>query len=388
MGGTILRNAKLHLTSEDFAEADSLVVQNRRIIPLDPTLLEDGNSEEIDLNGLHVAPGLIDTLVNGCAGVTFGAAPTTDTLERMRRYQTQKGTLTFVPTLISGPRESMTQALNTVSSFMDKHPGVCPGLHLEGPFINSERKGFHPVGYVRNIADADIAYLREYKKSIAYMTIAPEIVKDKYILALRDSLIRMSVGHTNATFYDALAAFKNGVGAVTHAFNGMRPMTGRDPGVLGAALLSDNVFVSVIADGRHVHAALIRLLHKLLGNRLYVVSDAQAVAGSPNQMTSFTISGTEVFVDQNRGLIDSKGSLAGSNVCLMDSVRYLVRQCGFSLDEALEAASLTPAKMLGIDNEYGKIEGGYMANLIIFDDDFQIRYIVQNGFLKTAAEFL
>ncbi len=388
MGGTILRNAKLHLTSEDFAQADSLVVQNHRIIPLDPVLLEDGTSEEIDLNGLHVAPGLIDTLINGCAGVTFGASPNKETLEKMRRYQTQKGTLTFVPTLISGPRENMTQALNSVAAFMEKHPGVCPGLHLEGPFINSERKGFHPVGYVRSMTESDVSYLKQYKKSIAYMTIAPESVKPKFIQDLRDSHIVLSIGHSNASFYDALASFKNGVSSVTHGFNGMRLMTGRDPGILGAAVLSDNIFISLIADGRHVHPALIRMIHKLVGNRLFIVSDAQAVAGSPQLMSSFTVSGTEVFVDQVRGLIDAKGSLAGSNVCLMDSVRFLVRTCGFTIDEALEAASLTPARMLGIDHEYGKIEGGYIANLIIFDDDFRIRYVVQNGFLKTSAELL
>lgn len=387
MGGTILRNARLHLTSPEFDGADSLAVQDHRIIPVNPALFEDGTSEEINLNGLHVAPGLIDLLVNGCAGVTFGNDLSAEGLEKMRRYQTQHGTLTFVPTLSSGPRENMTKAINVIDAFKENHPGVCPGLHLEGPFINSERKGFHPVGCIRSIMDADISFLREHADTIAYMTIAPEVVRGKQLLDLLVAGIKLSMGHSNAGFTDALTAMRAGVTNITHLYSGMRPMTGREPGILGAALNFDGVSAGVIADGRHVHPAIIRILHKLLGDRLYIVSDSRSVAGAQEQ-TSFTIAGTEVFVDPNRGLIDAKSSLAGTNVTLLDEVRYLVRVCDFTLDEALAAASTVPAQVLGIDNEYGRIGPGFMADLIIFDDEFRIRCIIQNGFMKNSAEFL
>ena len=196
------------------------------------------------------------------------------------------------------------------------------------------------------------------------------------------------MGHTNCTFADALNAMRSGVTNVTHIYNGMRPMTGRDPGLLGVALNFDQITAGLIADGRHVHPAVIRIAHRLLGDRLYIVSDSQAVAGAKEQVSSFTVSGTEIFVDPNRGLIDSKGALAGTNVSLLDEVRYLVKVCDFTLDEALAAASTTPARVLGIDNEYGRIEPGFMADLIIFDDDFRIRYIIQNGFMKNSAELL
>lgn len=387
MAAVILRNARLHLTSEEFEGADCLAVQNHRIIPLDPMLLEDGAAEEIDLNGMHVAPGLIDLLVNGCAGVTFGSDLSLEGLEKMRRWLTQRGTLTFVPTLVSGPRENMTRALQTVASFRAKHPEVCPGLHLEGPFINSEKKGFHPLGYIRSISDADIAYLKEHKDAIAYMTIAPEVVGPKYIQLLQSLNIKLSIGHSHASFVDTINAFKQGIKAVTHIYNGMRPMTGREPGILGALFNYDNVFASLIADGRHVHPACIRTAHKILGNRLFIVSDSQAAAGDEDTST-FTIAGTEVFVDKKRGLIDSKGALAGTNISLLDSVRFLVKTCGFDPDDALACASLNPARVLGIDHEYGLIAGGYIANLIIFDDDFKIRYVIQNGYLKTTAELV
>lgn len=388
MGATILRNAKLHLTKGAFEGADSIAVQNHRIIPLDPVLLEDGTSEEIDLNGLHVAPGLIDLLVNGCAGVTFSTDLSLDGLERMRRWQTLHGTLTFVPTLVSGPRENMTRALQSVRKFMDKHPGICPGLHLEGPFINPERKGFHGNGYIRGISNSDITYLRENLENIAYMTVAPEIVRSKYLAELLGMEMKLSLGHTNASFNDAVEAFKLGVTNVTHLFNAMRSLNGREPGIIGAVLNAQTVRAGVIADGRHVHPAIVRIIHQMLKDRMYIVSDAQAVAGSPELMTSFTVAGTEVFNDAKRGLIDAKGSLVGTNICMLDGVKFLVKTCGLSVDEALTAASSVPAQVLGLDKECGYIDTGYRADLIVFNDDFKLRYVIQNGFLKTIAELL
>lgn len=388
MGATILRNAKLHLTKGVLEGADSLAVQNHRIIPLDPVLLEDGTSEEIDLNGMHVAPGFIDLLVNGCAGVTFSSDLSLDGLERMRRWLTLRGTLTFVPTLVSGPRESMTRALASVRKFMDKHPGVCPGIHLEGPFINPERKGFHGSGYIRGISNSDLAYLRDNIDNIAYMTVAPEVVRGKFLMELLNMGMKLSLGHTNATFNDTVDAFKLGVNNITHLFNAMRPVNGREPGIIGAVLNAQTVRAGVIADGRHVHPAIVRIVHQMLKDRMYIVSDSQAIAGSPEIMNSFTVAGTEVFNDSKRGLIDAKGSLVGTNICMMDGVKFLVKTCGIPLEEALMAASTIPARVLGLDYESGWIDNGYRADLIVFNDDFKIRYVIQNGFLKTTAELI
>ena len=386
MAATILRNCRLHMTSPEFEGKDALAVLNHRIVPIEPSILEDVDSEEIELNGLHVAPGLIDMLVNGCAGVTFSNELSTDSLDRMRRWQSQHGTLIFCPTLISGPRENMTRALTSMKTFMGNHPGVCPGVHLEGPFIHPEKKGFHPSNYIRPITEADITQLMDFKRNIAYITVAPEAVKRKQMAMLMQNDIRVSLGHTNCSYAAAINAFKAGVRNVTHIYNGMRAVSGRDPGLIGAVLNSKDVYAGLIADGRHVHPAVINILRRLMVERLYIVSDAQAVAGSPELMNTFTIAGTEVFVDNSRGLIDAKGSLVGTNVCLMDCIRFLVKVCGFTIDEALRCATTNPAKLLGLDNEYGRIEGGYVADLIIFDDDFVIRYVIKNGFLKNIAE--
>ncbi len=387
MSATILRNATLHLTSEEFEDVDTIAVQDHRIIPMDPILLEDGTSEEIDLEGMHVAPGFIDLLVNGCNGVNFCNEVSVDCLETMRRWQTAHGTTTFVPTLISSPRENMTRAFAAVAEFREKHPGICPGIHLEGPFINSLHKGFHPAGYIRQMGEADLAYIIENKEVISYMTIAPESVKPKYVLDLLSNKIKLSLGHTACTYLEAYACLKAGVNNVTHIFNAMRSMVGREPGLIGAVVGNDRVFAGVIPDGKHLHPAIIRFLHRIFGNRLYIVSDVQSVAGMARVPGSFAVGGNEIFVDSKRGLIDSKGALAGTTISMMDGVRFLVERCGYTLDEALEAASTTPAKVLGL-KEYGRIEGGFMADLVVFDDDFKVNYVIQNGFLKTSAELL
>lgn len=385
MSATIFRNAQLHVTSPEFKGTTDFVVQDHRIIPMDASLLENGATEEIDLAGMHVSPGFIDLLVNGCNGASFANDPTVDTLETMRAYETQRGTTTFVPTLVSSQRETTTKALLAIKTFMENHPGVCPGIHLEGPFINYLYKGFQPESYIRRINDSDIIYLLQNRDLIAYMTIAPEILRPKNIIALMGGGIKLSVGHSAANYFQALSAFKAGINNITHILNGMRPIVGREPGIIGAALESPNVYASLIADGRHIHPSVVKLFHYLMGDRLYIVSDSQAVTGMQKEPRSFSIAGTEVFVDKKRGLIDSKGALAGSTTTMLDGVRFLVKNCGYSLDEALYAASAAPAKVLGL-NEIGIIAGGNIADLVIFDNDFKIHYVLQSGYIKNLGE--
>ena len=387
MAVTILRNAQLHITSEEFVDAQSIGILDHRIVPVSSHLLEDGTAEEIDVRGMHVCPGFIDLLVNGCAGASFLQNPSVETLEQMRRWQTQHGTTTFVPTMISGPRESLTKGLAAVAEFKEKHPTICPGIHLEGPFISQTYKGFHPSGYIRPFTPADFEFVMSYKDAIAYMTIAPENLKAKNIVDLLGAKIKLSLGHTATTYYEAMQAFKAGITNVTHLFNAMRSPMGREPGLVGATLQSEKTYAGIIADGRNVHPALVKLAKKMLGSRLYIVSDSQAVAGMSKAPASFVVGGTEIFVDHKRGLIDAKGSYAGTSICMLDGIKFLIQSCGFTMDEALEAATYAPAKAIGLQ-DLGRIEGGFIADLVIFDDDFKIQYVVQNGFVKSVAELI
>ena len=226
-----------------------------------------------------------------------------------------------------------------------------------------------------------------YKDAIAYMTIAPENLKAKNIVDLLGAKIKLSLGHTATTYYESMQAFKAGITNVTHLFNAMRSPMGREPGLVGATLQSEKTYAGIIADGRHVHPALVKLAKKMLGSRLYIVSDSQAVACMSKAPASFVVGGTEIFVDHKRGLIDAKGSYAGTSICMLDGIKFLIQSCGFTMDEALEAATYAPAKAIGLQ-DLGRIEGGFIADLVIFDDDFKIQYVVQNGFVKSVAELI
>lgn len=354
---------------------------------MDPTLLENTSAEEIDLSGMHVCPGLIDILVNGCSDVSFSNDPSLFTLEKIRTYQLQHGTTTFVPTLVSSTHELTMKALNTIKSFRETHQYNCPGLHLEGPFINYLFKGFQPESYIHPITQSDVVGILQNRDLIAYITIAPEIVRPKNIISLLGGGVKLSVGHSAASYFEALSAFKAGIHMITHLYNGMRPIIGRDPGIIGAALECPHVYSSIIPDGRHVHPSVIKLMHQLMGDRLIIVSDAQSPAGTAKDRGSFSVAGTEIFIDKKRGLIDSKGSLAGTEMCLFDGVRFLVKYCGYTLDEALYAATQAPAKALGLE-ETGIIAPGAIADLVIFDDNFKIRYVLQSGYIKNIGDLI
>lgn len=387
MAVTVLRNAQLHITSEEFVDASAIAIMDRRIAPVNPQILEDGTADEIDVKGMHVCPGFIDLLVNGCGGASFIQNPSVETLEQMRRWQTQHGTTTFVPTMISGPRETLSKAVTAVAEFMEKHPTICPGIHLEGPFISQTHKGFHPSGYIRPFTQADLDFINSYHDVIAYMTVAPEVIKAKNVVELLNSHITLSLGHSATTYFEATQSFKAGVKNVTHLFNGMRAPVGREPGLVGATLQSERVYASIIGDGKHVHPALVKLAKQAIGNRLYVVSDSQSIAGMSKPPSSFVVGGTEIFVDHKRGLIDAKGSYAGTSICLFDAVKFLIQSCDFSIDEALYAVTYAPAKAIGLQ-DLGRIESGFIADLVIFDDDFKLQYVVQNGFVKSVAELI
>ena len=257
------------------------------------------------------------------------------------------------------------KALNTIKAFKESHQNNCPGLHLEGPFINYLFKGFQPESYIRNISQQDIINILQNRDLIAYITIAPEIVRPKNMIALLGGGVKLSVGHSAATYFEALSAFKAGIHMITHIYNGMRPIIGRDPGIIGAALECPQVLAGIIPDGKHVHPSVIRLMHQLMGDRLFIVSDSQSPAGTSRDRGSFSVAGTEMS--------------------LIDGVRFLVKKCGFTLDEALYAATQGPARALGL-KETGIIAPGALADLVIFDDSFKIRYVLQGGYIKNIGD--
>ncbi len=364
-----------HATLHDHA----VVVDGERIHAILPLADLPADLSRIDLQGRHLAPGFIDLQLNGCGGVMFNDAPTAATLEIMHQANLKSGTTTFLPTLITSPDADMKQAIAATRDFMLAHPHRVLGVHLEGPYTNVARKGIHPASQIRQPDDSMVDYLCSQHEWIAKITLAPEQNQPDHIRRLAAAGILVSAGHTAATYDQAIAGFDAGIRFATHLYNAMTPTSnGREPGVVGAIYDRDDVACGIIVDGFHVHPAIVRQAHRLLGGRLCLVTDATAPAGAPQGFESFDFCGSTVYFRDGQ-CVDKNGTLGGSALTMIEGVANLVKLVGLPLDEALRMASLYPARALDCEQALGTIAVGKVANLVVFDDQFQISTTIDHG---------
>jgi N-acetylglucosamine-6-phosphate deacetylase len=332
-----------------------------------------------DLQGANVAPGLIDIQVNGCGGVQFNEtldALSIETLEAMQATNLVYGCTSYLPTLITSTDEFMIKAVNVMREYLAKHPNQALGLHLEGPYINPEKKGIHNINYIRQPSQEMIDFLCANADVIKIITLAPEKVDAKHIKQLCDAGIHVSVGHSNGHYDDCRRGFNAGIRLGTHLFNAMPYITGREPGVVGAIYDEPEVYVGIIADGQHVSWANIRNSHKIKQDHLILITDAMLLAGS--NLTSGVFADKTIYYKDGR-CVDENGTLGGSALTMIEAVKNAVEYVGIALDEALRMATLYPAKAIGVDKQLGTITENKIANLVIFDRDFSNVKTVVNG---------
>jgi N-acetylglucosamine-6-phosphate deacetylase len=314
-------------------------------------------------SGLAV-PGFVDLHVNGFAGVDFMTAdPVAYT--RARDAMLATGTTAFQPTFISAPEATLRGALEAL-------PGDVIGAHLEGPFLSPRRLGAHDPAHR---ADPDTARLIRSLHRVTMVTLAPELPgADALVDALTARGIAVSAGHSDATAREAHAAFDKSVRTVTHLFNAMRPSTTRAPSLAFAALARDDVIVQVIADLHHVAPDTLRVAAKAAAGRLALVTDATAAAAMPDG--EYTLAGRPI-VSRDGVVRDPHGGLAGTALTMLDAVRNL-HGLGVPLDEALRAASETPARVIR-RADLGRLVPGGRADLVVLDDRLEVRRVLVNG---------
>jgi N-acetylglucosamine-6-phosphate deacetylase len=276
----------------------------------------------------------------------------------------------MMPTLISDTRAIQEQAVSAVrAARAGGHAGIL-GIHLEGPHFEVARRGAHRAQMIRPPRDEDIAWLCSLTDLKVIVTLAPEHTGAGQIRQLSASGIHVCAGHTNASHAQLVAAMQEGLEGVTHLFNAMSPLAGREPGTVGAALAEDALWAGIIADGHHVHPANIRLAQRAKpAGRLVLVSDAMATVGG--RSASFSLYGEQVSLEGDK-LVNGDGVLAGSAIGMIDAVAYAAGTVGIPLEECLRMASLYPAAILGLDNRLGRIAAGYRADLVHFDSDFSV----------------
>lgn len=323
-----------------------------------------------DLDGKLLLPGFLDTQVNGGAGVLFNAEPTVDAIREIGRAHRQFGTTGFLPTLISDDLHVVARALEAVGAAIAAGiPGVL-GIHIEGPFLNVERKGVHDSGKLRGLDEDGIALLTSLKGGRTLVTLAPEMTTPDLIARLAGAGVVVSAGHTNATYREIGVALQNGLSGFTHLFNAMSQLTGREPGVVGAALEDPDSWCGIIVDGRHVDPAVLRIaLRCKRHDRFMLVTDAMPSVGAPQK--SFTLQGRKISV-MDGVLVDAEGTLAGSDTDMATTVRNAVELLGLDLATAARMASRYPAEFLGLGHELGRIAPGYRASLVLVDDGLQV----------------
>ncbi|EPD0967978.1 N-acetylglucosamine-6-phosphate deacetylase [Vibrio vulnificus] len=370
-----LTNCKIY-TGSDVLSEHALIIENDLITSIVPAADLPSGIEVKDLAGANVSPGFIDLQLNGCGGVMLNDEITAETMQIMHEANLKSGCTSFLPTLITSSDADMRAAITAAREYHAKYKNQSLGLHLEGPYLNVMKKGIHSVDYIRPSDTSMVDFICENADVVAKVTLAPELNDPEHIEKLRNAGIVVSIGHTNATYAEARKGFEAGITFATHLFNAMTPMVGREPGVVGAIYDTPDVYAGIIADGFHVDYANIRIAHKIKGEKLLLVTDATAPAGA--NMDYFIFVGKKVYYRDGK-CVDENGTLGGSALTMIEAVENTVEHVGIALDEALRMATLYPAKAIGVDGYLGRIKKGYIANLTIFDRDFNVKATVVNG---------
>ena len=340
-------------------------------------------AEIIDAEGNYVAPGLIDIHIHGYLGEdTCDAKP--DGIRKMAYGVAKNGVTSFLPTTMTVSKSEIIAALDAVRSVKEeskKWEGAeILGVHAEGPFINPSKKGAQAE---ENILKPDADFILENADIIKSVTLAPEMDEDhaciKKLVAESDVLI--SMGHTDAKFEEAMSAVRDGVNHATHLFNAMSALAHRNPGVVGAALASDNVSVEVIADTFHINPGLYSIVAKIKGGKMILITDCTRAGGMPDG--EYDLGGQPIFLKGIECRL-ADGTIAGSVLKLNCAIKNVLDNTSLPVNEIFNMASLNPAKAIHCDDHIGSLEAGKDADIIIADNNINIIRTIKKG--KTIYE--
>jgi len=379
-----ITNATIH-TPGRVIPRGSVVIDGARIVAAGAAgdVPAASGATVINAGGMILVPGFIDLQLNGAFGHDFTADPAT--IWRVAAGLPRYGVTAFLPTIITSPLEQVEAGMHVVRDGRPKNfRGAAPlGLHVEGPFLNPKKKGAHNQQYLRPPTPEAVAGWSP-ASGVRLVTMAPENPGAlEVIAALASRGVVVSTGHSMATYDEAVAGFDAGARYGTHLFNAMPPLGHRDPGLPGALLADDRMTVGFIADGVHTHRSIIALVWRMLGpRRMSLVTDAMAALGMPPG--SHRLGDYDVIVDATSCRL-ADGTLAGSILELDQALRNLLDITGCSLDEALETMTTTPAKLLGLDGERGRIAPGYAADIVLLSSDLRVQTTIASGEVVYAA---
>lgn len=362
-------------------DAAVLVEDGRVLAILAPGELPE-DVKRIEMSDGLLAPGFVDLQVNGGGGALLNSALTVEGVRTICRAHARYGTTALLPTLITDTPAVTQAAIDAVREAIDAGVPGCLGIHIEGPHLSVARKGAHDPALIRPMDEADIERLTTTGIDHVLTTVAAETVPPAQIARLASAGVHVAIGHSDASYEVASAAFAAGARGITHLFNAMSQLGHRMPGVVGAALDSPDAWCGLIADGFHVHPAAIAnaLRAKRAPGRVYLVTDAMSTVGSA--LTEFELNGRVIQRGGGKLTLED-GTLAGSDLDMIGAIRFMTRVVGLSLDETLRMATLYPAQFLGIDRTHGRIAPGSRADFVWLGDDLSAKEVYIGGVRQT-----
>ena len=338
--------------------------RNEVVIEIENGLIKNISNDGYDANNAMpmVIPALIDIQIYGAEEKLLSEFPEADTIEKTYRYCLAGGAAYFQPTIASQTNEIILKAIDAVRTYKASGGKGCMGLHIEGPWINVEKRGAHQADIIHSPSYEEVKAIIEYGKDcIGMITIAPEVVDQKIIDLIQENNIVISAGHSNASYELATNYFNNGITVATHLFNAMSGLQHRAPGMVGALFNHQTAMCSLVADGYHVDFAAIKIAKKIMGDRLFCITDAVTTTNSG--LYQHSLVGDKY---------ESKDILSGSALTQLKSVKNLVENVGIELGEAIRMCSIYPAKVMNHTTINGCIEIGGKADLACLSEDLSL----------------
>ena len=384
MNELLLKNGKIVL-KDSVIEGDVLVADGiiRDIIerksPVNAETLEAKNT--IDLNGKYIVPGFIDIHIHGSNGAD-AMDGTEEALKTISSFVATKGTTKFLATTLTSSKEELLNVLKIAAELQNKEldGATIFGVHMEGPYFDVEYKGAQNEKYMKPATSKEIKeYLNVKQGLVRLMALSPHNEQSlETVKFLVDNGVVVSVGHSAAKFDDVMKAVDNGLSHSTHTFNGMRGLTHREPGVAGAALISDKINAEVIFDKIHIHPEVVRLMLKAKGtDKVICITDAMAAAGLPDG--DYKLGEFDVYVKGPEARLKMNDALAGSVLTLDKAFRNII-ELGYSINDAVRVTSTNAAKEFGLNA--GAIEVGKEADFAILDENYNVDMTIVNGNIK------
>lgn len=341
------------------------------------------NGDVLDGKGCYAIPGLIDLHFHGCKGDDFCDGDKA-AIGRIAEYEASVGVTAIAPATMTLPVEELEQILHTAAEYKketkDCRKADFLGINMEGPFISPAKKGAQDA---RNILPCNVEICDRFLKAseglVKFIGIAPEESEHavEFIREVHER-VNVSLAHTNADYDTAMEACRAGANHAVHLYNAMPAFTHRAPGVVGAVFDNKDVMAEIICDGIHIHPSVVRATFQMMGaDRMILISDGMRATGMPDGQ--YTLGGLDVKVVGRLATLVSDGAIAGSATNLMDCMRTVVKKMDLPLETAVACATINPARSLGVEEQYGSLEAGKKAHVVLLDQDLELKAVIKDG---------